>query len=69
MPSSKGFMWGDAAVKLLEFRTQDERNRAAIFEEANRRLFERECAAAGIDPARGVSPSLLKTLGCGDDRA
>ena len=29
----------------------------------NQRAFERECATAGIDPARGVSPSLLKTLG------
>ena len=29
---------------------------------ANDRYFERECAAAGIDPARGVSPSLLRTL-------
>jgi hypothetical protein len=26
-------------------------------------LFERECQAFGIDPAKGVSPSLLKTLG------
>jgi hypothetical protein len=32
-------------------------------EEANRRTFERDCAAAGIDPARGVSPALLKKLG------
>lgn len=30
---------------------------------ANRRLFEQECAAAGIDPKGGVSPSLLKHLG------
>jgi hypothetical protein len=26
-------------------------------------FFERECRAEGIDPSRGVSPSLLKTLG------
>jgi len=32
-------------------------------DEANRRFFLRECAAEGIDPARGVSPSLLKLLG------
>lgn len=31
--------------------------------EANDRLFVKECAAAGVDPARGVSPSLLKLLG------
>ena len=30
--------------------------------EANRRLFERECRQAGIDPAGGVSPSLRKKL-------
>jgi len=29
----------------------------------NQKAFERECLAAGIDPARGVSPALLKTLG------
>ena len=31
--------------------------------DANRRVFLRECASAGIDPALGVSPSLLKILG------
>ncbi len=30
---------------------------------ANDVFFARECADAGIDPARGVSPSLLKLLG------
>lgn len=29
---------------------------------ANRVIFERECEAAGIDPARGVSPSLIKLM-------
>lgn len=29
---------------------------------ASRKHFERECRAEGIDPSRGVSPSLLKTL-------
>jgi len=29
---------------------------------ASRKHFERECRDEGIDPARGVSPSLLKTL-------
>ncbi len=30
--------------------------------EANRKMYERECAAAGVDPAKGVSPSLLATI-------
>lgn len=30
---------------------------------ASRHYFERECREAGINPANGVSPSLLKTLG------
>lgn len=30
---------------------------------ATKTIFERECKDAGIDPARGVSPSLLKLLG------
>ncbi len=29
---------------------------------ASRHYFERECRAAGVDPANGVSPSLLKTM-------
>jgi hypothetical protein len=32
-------------------------------QEANQAVFERECKHDGIDLARGVSPSLLKTLG------
>lgn len=31
-------------------------------DEANRKIFERECAAAGVDPKIGISPSLLKIL-------
>jgi len=30
---------------------------------ANQKVFMRECARTGIDPARGVSPSLLRLLG------
>jgi hypothetical protein len=30
---------------------------------AGREYFVRECLAEGIDPERGVSPSLLKSLG------
>lgn len=29
---------------------------------AGREFFVRECMREGIDPARGISPSLLKTL-------
>lgn len=32
-------------------------------ERVNRVYFERQCREAGVDPAGGVSPSLLKTLG------
>lgn len=31
--------------------------------EAGREFFVRECLREGIDPSRGVSPSLLKSLG------
>jgi hypothetical protein len=35
----------------------------AQIEQANQRVFERECKAAGVDPARGISPELLKSIG------
>lgn len=35
----------------------------AHVDKANETLFERECAAAGMDPKSAVSPSLLKSLG------
>jgi hypothetical protein len=43
----------------------DARVKAAMsnLKEANRVAFERECKAAGIDPAGGVSPTLRKLLG------
>lgn len=41
---------------------EDENVRQSIVE-ANRSVFVRECEREGIDPARGVSPALLKTLG------
>lgn len=31
----------------------------------NKKIFERECNAAGVDPAKGVSPSLLNILNAG----
>lgn len=36
--------------------------RCASMQDANRRTFIEECDAAGVDPALGVSPSLLKLL-------
>lgn len=46
--------------------TEEERERRqkhlGSIAKANRVLFERECEAAGIDPARGISPSLLKLM-------
>lgn len=44
-------------------RMKDQPAANAQIDEANRRMFERECEAAGIDPALGVSPSLLNHLG------
>lgn len=35
---------------------------AKAMDEANRRVFERDCLAEGVDPAGGVSPSLLRKL-------
>jgi hypothetical protein len=42
----------------------EKRHRAALrtIEEAGRQVFERECRRDGIDPAGGVSPSLLRAL-------
>lgn len=41
-----------------EAKAESENRRA----EANRRFFERDCAAAGVDPAQNASPSLIKAL-------
>ena len=50
-------------TELLEFRTRKEREHARIFEEANRRLFIRECIVADVDPSKAtISPSLAKLL-------
>lgn len=49
------------------FETEPQARGAAMspdqIDRANRTIFERECRDAGIDPANGVSPSLLKLLG------
>lgn len=50
----------------LEVAEAEQEKRAAAcrmqLEEANRRVFERECKEEGIDIAKGYSPALLKTL-------
>lgn len=53
--------WGIGA----SFERVDEAMKARAresMEKANRRFFEAECAAAGVDPAMGLSPSLLRNL-------
>jgi hypothetical protein len=49
------------APKTAETEKRREATLKAI-EEAGRRVFERECTQDGVDPARGVSPSLLRAL-------
>lgn len=51
----------------LHARRDEERAKEAecarrTLEWANRAVFERECAASGIDPTDGVSPGLAKLL-------
>lgn len=54
--------WGiDLATDKRGEEERKARTEAAILR-GNAAVFERECAHAGIDPARGVSPSLLKLL-------
>ena len=55
------------ARELVELDTAATKARREIteaqIEQANRLAFERECRSAGIDPARGISPSLIKAIG------
>jgi hypothetical protein len=53
-----------ASMPLMQDVDRDRRRREASVraQERNAQAFERECAAAGIDPAGGVSPSLRKQL-------
>ena len=62
LKAKAGPNWGIITAVDEEERKRKEQIRASL-EQANRRAFERECAAAGIDPARGVSPPLLKSIG------
>jgi len=58
------------AKKLAEVNrpsSEKELERRQFTETASREFFLRECRAAGIDPSRGVSPSLLKTLEVRDE--
>jgi len=53
------------AKKLAEVNrpsSEKELDRRQFTETASREFFLRECRAAGIDPSRGVSPSLLKNI-------
>jgi hypothetical protein len=61
LKAKHGDNWGLNAEGTEAERERHERHMASI-KQANRTIFERECAAAGIDPARGVSPSLLRQI-------
>jgi hypothetical protein len=53
-------------INLSESEAEIEKRMKAAAERriiSGREFFVRECLREGIDPARGVSPSLLKTLG------
>lgn len=54
------------AVELTSIGDQTLASRKAAtldqIKDANNRVFARDCERAGIDPTRGVSPSLLKAL-------
>lgn len=52
--------WGLAAP--VEEDTKRITARRALLEQANRDLFLDECRRAGVDPAGGVSPSLIRSL-------
>lgn len=59
LKAKAGENWGLVAVD------GDAERKAAIADQivkANQAVFLRECERDGIDPARGVSPALLKTL-------
>lgn len=54
-----------AEMKAQVDAAKDERKAATLSHvgDASRRQFIKDCLAEGIDPARGVSPSLLRLLG------
>lgn len=59
MQEKYGPNWG---LKTDEAATAAKAAHMAALEHANRSTFQRECEAAGIDPAGGVSPSLTKLM-------
>ena len=61
LKAKAGPNWGLTAVEDDAERSRKAQIKKNI-ERANQIAFDRECAAAGIDPALGVSPSLLATL-------
>jgi hypothetical protein len=62
LKAAAGPNWGltSAAANEAEKKRQEE-TRASL-ERANNIAFQRECIANGVDPSRGVSPSLIKSL-------
>lgn len=55
--------WGFGSKSISEAQAAQMEATRALYERAARVAFERECAANGLNPAHGVSPSLLKLLG------
>jgi hypothetical protein len=63
LKKAAGPNWGLSAAADSEEEIRRKEAMRASVERANNIAFERECAAAGVDPARGTSPALLKMLG------
>lgn len=62
LKAAAGPNWGLTSAAASEADKKRQEETRARLERANGIAFERECIAAGVDPARGISPSLLKTL-------
>lgn len=61
LKAKHGPNWGLNSEATEEDRERRKKHLDSIAK-ANKRIFEAECAAAGIDPAKGVSPSLLNLM-------
>jgi hypothetical protein len=57
LKAKHGPSWGLSVAESETPEAQQKRREA--LERANRVLFDRECAAAGVDPSKGVSPALI----------
>lgn len=60
MKAKYGENWG--LITADKENPEAKAKRTAAMQEVNRKTFEAECRAAGIDPAGGVSPSLIETM-------